>query len=79
VKTLLATIHVAFVGCRGNLVYRVVSWIPVLGNLWEVPVEGSHKSILVQTASPIFAQNALQMKHTGTIASSLLNTTVILT
>jgi hypothetical protein len=43
VKTLLATIHVIFVGCHGNLVYRVVSWIPVLGNLWEVPVEGSHK------------------------------------
>jgi hypothetical protein len=42
VKTLIATIHVAFVGCHGNLVYRVVSWIPVLGNLWKVPVEGSH-------------------------------------
>jgi hypothetical protein len=42
VKTLLSTIHVAFVGCHGNLIYRVVSWIPVLGNLWEVPVEGSH-------------------------------------
>jgi hypothetical protein len=42
VKTLLATIHVAFVGCHGNLVYRVVSWISVLGNLWELPVEGSH-------------------------------------
>jgi hypothetical protein len=45
VKTLLATIHVAFVGWYGNLVYRIVSWIPVLGNLWEVPVEGSHNTI----------------------------------
>jgi hypothetical protein len=45
VKTLLATIHVAFVGCHGNLVYLVVSWIPVLGNLWEVPVESSHSYI----------------------------------
>jgi hypothetical protein len=26
----------------GSLVYWVVSWIPVLGNLWEVPMEGSH-------------------------------------
>jgi hypothetical protein len=43
-KTLLATMHVAFVGCHGNLVYRVVSWIPVLVTLWEVPVEGSHRS-----------------------------------
>jgi hypothetical protein len=32
------------VGCHGNLVYWVVSWIPVLGNLWEVPVEGSHNN-----------------------------------
>jgi hypothetical protein len=26
------------------LFIRVVSWIPVLANLWEVPVEGSHSS-----------------------------------
>jgi hypothetical protein len=29
VKTLLATTHVAFVGCHGNPVYRVVTWIPI--------------------------------------------------
>jgi hypothetical protein len=46
VKTLLATIHVAFVGCHGNLVYRVVSWIPVLGNLWEVPWKETVTSLL---------------------------------
>jgi hypothetical protein len=34
--------RVALDGCHRNLVYGVVSWIPVLGNLWEVPVEGSH-------------------------------------
>jgi hypothetical protein len=51
VKTLLATIHVAFVGCHGNLVYRVVSWIPVLANLWEVPWKAptvcNHGKVLV--------------------------------
>jgi hypothetical protein len=29
VKTLLATIHVAIVGCHGNPVYRAVTWIPI--------------------------------------------------
>jgi hypothetical protein len=29
VKALLATIHVAIVGCHGNPVYRAVAWIPV--------------------------------------------------
>jgi hypothetical protein len=29
VKTLLATIHIAFVGCHGNPVYLVVTWIPI--------------------------------------------------
>jgi hypothetical protein len=28
-KTLLATIHVAFVGCHGNPVYRAVAWIRI--------------------------------------------------
>jgi hypothetical protein len=54
VKTLLATIHIAVVGCHGNLVYRVVSWIPVLGNLWEVPVEGSHICIKLLSVVLLF-------------------------
>jgi hypothetical protein len=29
VKTLLAKIHVAIVGCHGNPVYRSVAWIPI--------------------------------------------------
>jgi hypothetical protein len=29
VKTLLARIQVAFVGCHGNPVYRAVTWIPI--------------------------------------------------
>jgi hypothetical protein len=28
-KTMLATIHVAIVGCHGNPVYRAVAWIPI--------------------------------------------------
>jgi hypothetical protein len=37
-KTLLATIHVAFVGCHGNPVYRAVTWIPICVNVTWSPV-----------------------------------------
>jgi hypothetical protein len=53
VKTLLATIHFAFVGCHGNPVYRAVTWIPICISLiwspvfptcgripWEAPTQG---------------------------------------
>jgi hypothetical protein len=29
-------------------ILNVMSWIPVLGNLWDVPVEGSHSSMSVR-------------------------------
>jgi hypothetical protein len=36
VKTLLATIDVAFVGCYGNPVYRAVTWIPIcVSDTWS--------------------------------------------
>jgi hypothetical protein len=54
-KTLLATILVAFVGCHGNPVYRAVTWIPICVSVtwspvfptcerfpWEAPTGGWH-------------------------------------
>jgi hypothetical protein len=38
VKTLLATIHAAFVGCHGNPVYRAVTWIPIWVSVTWSPV-----------------------------------------
>jgi hypothetical protein len=38
VKTLLATIHVAFVGCHGNPVYPAVTWIPISVSVTWSPV-----------------------------------------
>jgi hypothetical protein len=37
VKTLLATIHVAIVGCHGNPVYRAVTWIPICVSVTWTP------------------------------------------
>jgi hypothetical protein len=65
VKTLLATIHVAFVGCHGNPVYRAVTWIPICVSVtwspvfptcgrfpWEAPTMSmlwTYKNILCKT------------------------------
>jgi hypothetical protein len=38
VKTLLATIHVAFLDCLGNPVYRAVTWIPICVSVTWSPV-----------------------------------------
>jgi hypothetical protein len=38
VKTLLATIHVAFIGCHGNPVYRAFIWIPICISVTWSPV-----------------------------------------
>jgi hypothetical protein len=38
VKTLLATIRVAFVGCHGNPFYRAVTWIPICVRVTWSPV-----------------------------------------
>jgi hypothetical protein len=41
VKTMLATIHVAIVGCHGNPVYRSVAWISTCTNVTRSPKPSS--------------------------------------
>jgi dolichyl-phosphate-mannose--protein O-mannosyl transferase len=46
-KTLLATVHVAIVGCHGNPVYRAVAWIRICVSIAWLPHQNSEQNLLL--------------------------------